>query len=309
MNIGNLFSKVSGIINNKRAENALYNKRLNESMSFNLTKDIVPNNNNLNEGKWEEYMTICPNINIQQAKLIDSLLPISETLINLIHVSQKTDNKNFIIVFTNHRIWIIGNNKYDIINYQDITTFEVISKGLMTQVVNINNVLLGLDINQNTLNIIYSLINNPDYRNNYISEKTKYLCGITPIYQRLNKINSGISIDSNNNIVFHDKKINNYLYKYDDILNYELLEDNTVVLKKRTLEQDHALKSVKQDCSSMKLRVTLKNNGVFEINILEPTTFSSSINHNSSTYSEYYSFSKEIIDKLDSLNKELDIYK
>ena len=309
MNIGNLFGKISETINNKKIENELYNKKLNESKTFNLEKEFNPNNSNLNEGKWEEYMLICPNINIEQAKLIDSLIPISETVINIVYSTEQIDSKNFILVFTNFRIFIIDKDKYDILDYQNITNVELISKGLMTQMITINDILLGLDINQNNLNIIYGLLTNTEYRNNYINEKTKYLCGIIPIYQRLNKINSGISLDNNNNVVFHDKKINNYLYNYDDILNYELLEDNMVVLKKKTIEQDHSLKSVKNDCSSMKLRVTLKNNGVFEINILEPSTFNTTISHNSSTYSEYFSFSKEIIDKLDSLNKELDIYK
>ena len=191
---------------------------------------------------------------------------------------------------------------YKIFNYQDVHTFELISKSLMSQIVNFNGIVLGLDTSQNNLNVIYGLITDTNYRNSYILEKTKYLCGIVPIYQRLNKINSGISIDKDNNVVFHDKKIYNYAYRYQDILNYELLEDGIVVLKKKTFEQDHAIKSVKQNCVSISLRVTLISNQIFEISILEPTTFSNAYSHMSSTYIETMNFAKEVIDKLDELN-------
>jgi len=309
MDISFIKNKIKDLINEKKEQNSLYNIRLKESKKFKLDKDIVAINNNLNEGKWEEYLDICPNINIEQAKIIDSLIPISETVINIFYSRQELDNYYIIFVFTNYKVLLLGNNKYTEKQYMDFNSFENIIKGLMTQIICLDGVLISLDTDKNNLDVFYNLINNSEYRNNYIKEKTKYLCGIKPIYQRLNKINSGISIDSNNIIVFHDKKINNYAYKYDNILNYELLEDGISVLKKKTLDQNQSMKSVKQNCVNMTLRVTLSNKQVFEISILEPTAFNSSYSHSSTIYIENFKFAKEIIDKLDSLNKELDMYK
>ena len=58
----------------------------------------------------------------------------------------------------------------------------------------------------------------------------------------------------------------------------------------------------KKECMQITLRVTLVNNQVFEIVILEPSTFNNTYSHTNSIYMKNYSFGKEIMDKLDSLN-------
>ena len=132
-----------------------------------------------------------------------------------------------------------------------------------------------------------------------------YLCGICPVYQKLNKINSGVSIDKYNNVVFHNKKVDNYLCKYSDILNYELLENNVAVLSRRTKESSHSMKFVKKECNKMSLRITLSNNKVINIDILEQNVFGSSYLHTDHNYISNFNFVKEIFDKLDSINPDL----
>jgi len=302
MNISSIFDKVNNLIETKKEENRIYNELLNKSLKFENLQNIVIRNTLQNEGRWEEILQLCPNLNIEQAKLIDSIIPLQETYLKIIYITQKIDNHNYIMIFTNNYIFVVDKELHLIMTYENITLFDIISKSLMTQIVNFNNIIIGIDTTQNNLNEIYQLIKNPEYRNNLINEKTKYLYGITPIYQRLNKINSGISIDNNKNVIFHDKKINNYGYKYEDIKNYEILEDQIVVLKKKTDEYSHRLTSVKQSCNTIILRVTLINDQVFSITLLEPTTFNSLYNHTDSIYTKNFNFAKEIIDKLDSLN-------
>ena len=305
MNIINkVTNKVSNFVNEKKKEWELYNQTIDNSLLFTLDKTIQ-NNNSVNEGNITEYKDMCPYINDNQANNISNLIPLNEIVFYIVQVEQKKDNQVLIIILTNLRIIIMKDNLYTELGYSDIKVLQLVNKSFMTQVINFNGIILGIDLNQNDLNVFYNLITNMEYRNAYISEKIQYLCGIIPVYQRLNIINSGISIDNNKNIVFHNKKVNNYLCRYDDILNYELLEDNTPVIKRRTNDDNTSMPFSKKECMQIKLRVTMINNQVFEINILEPSTFNNTYNHMNSTYIKNYNFGKEIMDKLDSLNEKL----
>ena len=305
----NIIKKFTGKINNfidtKKKEIELYNQKIQASKKFELNYDIVIDENNLIEGNCQEYLDMCAYINLVQAKTIDAIIPINETVLNIVFCIQKIDNQEFFLVFTNFRIFILNKNKFKVLNYQEITAFEIIRKSLMAQIVNFNGIILELDINQKEFDTIYNLMFNVEFHNEYIKEKTKYLCNINPIYQKLNKIKSGVSIDKNNIIVFHDRKINNYICRYQDIFNYELVEDTTTVLKRKTNEQTNAITSTKQECGQMTLKITLVNNQIFEIYILEPAIFNSTYSHKDTAYTKNYNFAKEIIDKLDSLNPNL----
>ena len=299
MNIINkVTNKVSNFVNEKKKEWELYNQTIDNSLLFTLDKTIQ-NNNSVNEGNITEYKDMCPYINDNQANIISNLIPLNEIVFYIVQVEQKKDNQVLIIILTNLRIIIMKDNLYTELGYSDIKVLQLVNKSFMTQVINFNGIILGIDLNQNDLNVFYNLITNMEYRNTYINEKIKYLCGIIPVYQRLNIINSGISIDNNKNIVFHNKKVNNYLCRYDDILNYELLEDNTPVIKRRTNDENTSMPFSKKECMQIKLRVTMINNQVFEINILEPSTFNNTYNHMNSTYIKNYNFGKEIYKKKD----------
>ncbi len=305
MNIGNIFNKIGSYIDTKKEENRIYNELVNNSLVFTNFSNYTKNNNICNEGRCEEYMLLCPNLNKEYAMILDSIVPIYETALFILYTTQKKDNKNYVLVFTNYRIFVIDKTTYTILNYQDIKLFDIISKSLMTQIINFNNIILGVDTNKDNIENVERFFKDSTNRYELINNKTKYLCGIVPVYQRLNKINSGISIDNNRYVVFHDRKEKNYKVLYDDILNYELMEDGIVVLKKKTMDASHSMKSVKQSCSTITLRVTLKNNEMFVITLLESSAFASTYNHTDQTYINNFNFSKEIIDKLDSLAPKL----
>ena len=229
----------------------------------------------------------------------------NEIVLYIFCITVKKTNTPFIVVLTNLRILIMDKKKYNVYDYSIITNFNLVNNGLMSQIININNIILDIDVNKEELNIIYTLMTNIEYRNQVCNNKLKYLCGITPIYQKLNDINSGISIDQNNQIVFHDKKEKNYLCKYEELLQYEIMEDNTPVMKRRVNEQPTTIPFSKKECMLMKLRITLTNNQVFEITILEPSAFNNTYLHTNSTYIKNFNFAKEIMDKLDSMNDKL----
>ena len=298
----NIINKVTNFIDDKKKERDLYNQRVGNSLKFNLNMNVEIKNENDYEGNINEYKDMCVYLNDKQALAIANLIPLGEAIIYIVQATQKIDNQEYIMVLTDLRIIILKDNLYSELGYNNITSFELINKSFMSQIINFNGIILGIDVTQNDLTILYNLIANVEYRNNYINEKKKYLCGIIPSYQKLNKINSGISIDNNKNIVFHNKKINNYLCRYDDILNYELMEDTTPVIKRRTNNENTSMPFTKKECMQITLRVTLVNNQVFEIVILEPSTFNNTYSHTNSIYMKNYSFGKEIMDKLDSLN-------
>ena len=301
----NIINKITSFVNEKKKAYELYNQRVNNSLKFNLNMNINIGDENIHEGKITEYKEMCVYLNDKQALAIASLIPLNETVIYIVQMTQKIDNQIYFMVLTDLRIIILKDNLYSEMGYNNITAFELINKSLMSQMINFNGVILGIDVNQDDLNVLYSLLVNIDYRNNYINEKKRYLCGINPIYQRLNKINTGISIDSDKNIVFHNKKINNYLCRYDDILNYELMEDTTAVMKRKTNNENTSMPFTKKECMQISLRVTITNNQVFEVIILEPSTFNNTYSHTGSTYMKNYNFGKELMEKLDSLNDKL----
>lgn len=301
----NIFNKITNYVNDQKKKYDALNQLIDNSRLIELTNDIVINEEYLNEGNWQEYSNMCPYVNIEYAKLIDGLIPMNEIVLSIFCITVKKNNTPFIVVLTNLRILLMDKKKYNAYDYSIITNFNLVNNGLMSQIININNILMDIDVNKEELNIIYTLMTNNEYRNQIYNEKLKYLCGITPVYQRLNDINSGISIDQNNVIVFHDKKEKNYLCKYDELMQYEIMEDNTPVMKRKSNEQTTSMPFSKKECMIIKLRVTLTNNQVFEITILEPPTFNSTYLHTNSTYIKNFNFAKEIMDKLDSMNDKL----
>ena len=304
MKINSIISNVGSFIKDKKDEAIKLDNIINSSMAFNLDKDITVDEDSLVICNMYEYNDMCPYINLDYSKIIDGIIPVDETVISIVNTSEKNNNKDHLMVFTDKRIIIMNKEKYTEYTYDKVSNFSLVKKGLMTQVVCFNNVILDMDLTYEDLGIVYNLVINSDYRNNLVKERNKYLCGIVPVYQKINKLKSGISIGTNNEIVFHNKKAENYLCKYEDILNYELMEDNTVVMRKWTREKTQSLGFSKKECYKMSIRVTTTNNKAFDIIIMEPTTFNSSYYHNDKTYAAYFDFAKEIIEKLDEYNEE-----
>ena len=102
------------------------------------------------------------------------------------------------------------------------------------------------------------ILTNNEFRNNFINEKTKYLCDIIPTYQIFNNINSGISIDKDYNIVFHSSS-NNYLVPLNNLSNYEILIDNNCVISKNQ-SRNTSINSFHSNCYTITLRITTTNN-------------------------------------------------
>ena len=245
-----------------------------------------------------------PNITEDKAKLINDLLPYSETYLEVLYSNEVKTKKEYFIVPTTKYLWIISLDGYNKYEYTSLKV-EIIKKNLLSRIINLANFILEISSTEEEINNFINIINNIEYRTNLINETiNKY--GNNEIYRTLNKINSGISYDKECNIRFYSKNLYKR-YNIKDITNYELLMDNNVIQEKR-MKQNTRITSSKNSCYEIKIRITPTDNNIFEIPILEKDTMSQMYQSTSDTYIRNLKYAREIINKLDHLNEEL-IYK
>ena len=243
--------------------------------------------------------TECPDINKEKAILISSLIPIEETFILITYAKEIKTNKEYYLIPTNKYLWVINQNTYGAYPY-DKMPCQIIKNNLMSKTILINNILLEITGNDTKISTLISILTNNQERDNIIKEKTKYLCGITPIYQNINAIYSGISIDNNKNIVFHTKE-NNYLYNYLDISHYEILLDNSVIFSTSNVTNTK-ITNFQNNCYQISIRIITKDNNTINMPILEPNSFNTKYQRNDTIFQKNLNFAKELIDKLISLS-------
>ena len=166
----------------------------------------------------------------------------------------------------------------------------------MSKTILINNILLETTGNDTKINTLISTLTNQTIRDNLIIEKTKYLCETTPIYQKINTINSGISYDNNSNIVFHSKS-QNYKCKIEDIKHYEILLDNTIIYSSNN-NSSNKITSFQNSCYQINIRIFTKQNDTIIIPILEANTFNTKYQNTDTIFRTNLAFAKEIINIL-----------
>ena len=239
-----------------------------------------------------------PNITEDKAKLINDLLPYSETYLEVLYSNEVKTKKEYFIVPTTKYLWIISLDGYNKYEYASLKV-EIIKKNLLSRIINLANFILEISSTEEEINNFINIINNIEYRTNLINETiNKY--GNNEIYRTLNKINSGISYDKECNIRFYSKNLYKR-YNIKDITNYELLMDNNVIQEKR-MKQNTRITSSKNSCYEIKIRITPTDNNIFEIPILEKDTMSQMYQSTSDTYIRNLEYAREIMNKLDHLN-------
>lgn len=297
-----IIDKIKAAINKQAEEEERINTLINNSAVFNFDKDVVEKKE-IPEGKIGEIKDLCAYLSSDKARKIVHILNDFEEVYFVVEGIQRKTNEELFFIYSNQRLIILNNktDKYLEAPIDYITKLEVIKSYLMTQFSNVNEVIMDINLNKKDFAEFSKIVNDPASREPYLQEKLKYLCGITPVYQNLNALNTGISIDQNNNIVFHDQKINNHLVKYSDLKEYEIVEDNTVVLTGRNNAPKVGVASSKSECFGMNLRITLIDDKVIEIPIIFPNAMKKTYSHYDERYKKCYNFTKSIIDKLNSL--------
>ncbi|MBR3161362.1 MAG: hypothetical protein IKF19_01365 [Bacilli bacterium] len=295
-----MFNILKNKINNIKEENKKYNELLNNSLTFNILKSLPNLDNTTTNTNPNIIINNCPDLNKDKAIIISKLIPLEETYLDILYAKEIKTNTEYWLILTNKKIWIINEKYYGIIPYNTTKTCNIIKNNLMSKIININNILLEINGNDNKISNFISIITNNEIRNKIIIKKTKYLCNIIPIYQLINDIHSGISIDINNNIVFHTKN-ENYKISKEELINYEVLIDNNSIISKNQKSKT-SINSFHNSCYTISLRITTNNN-TFLIPILEQNSFGTQYNNHDSIYINSINFAKEIVNKLDEICK------
>ena len=293
-----IIESIKNTINNIEKSNEEYQKMIYNastisnlnSLDSSIEKDISPS----------LLTSKNPNITEEKAKLIINLLPLNEIYLEVLYSKEIKTNKEYFIVPTTKYLWIISQEGYIKFEYNNLNA-SIIKKSLLTKTINISNYIFEISNTDEEINNFINIINNKEYRTNLINDEiNKY--GDNEIYRTLNKINSGISYDNNHNIRFYSKDLFKK-YNIDEIENYELFMDNNVLQEKR-MKQNARLTATKNSCYEIKIKITPKDNNVFDIPILEKDSMSQIYQNTSDTYIRNLEFAKNIMNRLDELNEE-----
>ena len=296
-----LLTQVQNKYKEKLEENEKYKELLNKANTLpKFYNHSYPLNNKLTIS-YKLLMDICPDLNENDAIILRKTIPIDELILSCVYATECKTNVKFYFVATTKYLWLINTEGYLKYNYQNLT-IEVIKNGILSKTILLSNMLFNINGTNETLLTFIKLFQDTNYREDEINKKLEILCNTIPRIFYLNDLESGISIGTNNEIIFHTKTFH-YKYNIKDIKNYELLIDNTVVEEKKSIHRNR-ITANKNSCYEMTIRITIDNN-TFLIPILEKNDFSTLYSSTSKEFRENIEFASNIIDILDDLDNKL----
>lgn len=295
----NVINNLSEMISKNREEVRLYNEMLlkcQEIGKLNSIDNLVSLENNMS---YKILLGMCPDLNDSSAVLIRKIIPVDEVCLTIMYGKEAKSKVGYYLVLTNKYLWLINMNGYLLYNYTDLNG-KIIKNNIMSKDILLGNMLFEINGTNDSILYFLELINDMGKREEVINNELEKFCGIIPQKRYINDIGSGISLDSLGNIVFHTKNFN-YKYRIEDIYNYELLIDDSVVREKISMRRVR-LTSYKNSCSSMSIRVTTKDKKIFILPILEKTAAFTTVYQATSTiFRENKDFADKLFDILDEL--------
>ena len=296
-----LLTQVQKKYKEKVKENEKYNELLNKVSTLPKFYNYSNTENNKPTISYKLLMNICPDLNENDAIILRKVIPIDELILSCVYANECKTNVKFYFVATTKYLWLINTEGYLKYNYQDLT-IEVIKNSMLSKTILLSNMLFNINGTNEMLLAFVKLFQDSNYREDEINKKLEILCDTIPRIFYLNDLGAGISIGTNNEIVFHTKTFH-YKYNIKDINNYELLLDNTVIEEKKSMHRNR-ITANKNSCYEMTIRITTDNNTFF-IPILEKNAFSSLYSSTSKEFRENIEFASNIIDILDDLDNKL----
>ena len=300
--VGKVAENVGKKIEDKKTSIDKFNYLASISNHLSGMAPYTEKNNYPSKSREQSILELGLTINVENAKLINRLLPIDETPINIKTAMETKTQIDYIFVITNKRLWILNKNEYKKYEFNEITKCEFVNRSLMTQGINFNNAAFSFDGNEQTITRFIELLLNGEKRLEEISLKTKYLCGITPKVQYTTIHYTGITIGTNNEIIIHESKDNSYIVNLQDIKYTQLLIDNTVVLTKGTTNTSivGTLKPAKK--ISIKFQL---DNGDYVVDIMKENIMNTIVKVEDSTYQEAYNLAKTIMTTLENMKNKV----
>ena len=296
-----LLTQVQNKYKEKLEENEKYKELLNKANTLPKFYNHSHSENNKLTISYKLLMDICPDLNENDAIILRKVIPIDELILSCVYANECKTNVKFYFVATTKYLWLINTEGYLKYNYQDLT-IEVIKNSMLSKTILLSNMLFNINGTNEMLLAFVKLFQDSNYREDEINKKLEILCDTIPRIFYLNDLGAGISIGTNNEIVFHTKTFH-YKYNIKDINNYELLLDNTVIEEKKSMHRNR-ITANKNSCYEMTIRITIDNN-TFLIPILEKNDFSTLYSSTSKEFRENIEFASNIIDILDDLDNKL----
>ena len=296
-----LLTKVQNKYKEKLEENEKYNELLNKANTLPNFYNYSYSQNNKPTISNKLLMDICPDLNENDAIIIREVIPIDELVLSCIYANECKTNVKFYFIATTKYLWLINKEGYLKYNYQDLT-IEIIKNSMLSKTILLSNMLFSINGSNEILIEFIKLLQDSNYREDKINKKLEILCNTIPTIYYLNDIASGISIGTKNEVVFHTKTFH-YKYNIKEIINYELLLDNTVIEEKKSTHRNR-ITANKNSCYEIMIRITTDNN-IFYIPILEKNAFSSLYSSTSKEFREGKEFASNIINILDTLDNKL----
>ena len=304
MNLGNLYNKSKELIS--KGYNEVKGKIVdykNASDSFNALKETCQTiecsgttgvNNQYPTGYRQQIIkNYANNLNNDKIDIINSFIPIEETILNVLLSKESKTNIEYWLVETNSFVYILNEKNYKKINYEETLSFEIILNGLMSQLTNFNNYAMEIEAQTENVEEFKNILLDKNYREKKYLEKSAYLCNKVPLKQLINNIGVGVTITTDNKIILHGKESN--VIEFDDIDRIDVLSDNCVILTRGKMVK--SMVSSKLNCYRMDLKVTTKNNS-YILEILPPNTFGTLYKKEDSDYINSFEFCKAIISML-----------
>ena len=258
------------------------------------------NNDDPQVGKEQMILNTCLTINVDNAKVINKLLPIDETVLDVKTCKEAKTEIEYALAATDKRLWIVNKNEYTTIEYDAIKGCEIINKGLMSQGTKFDDKAFTIDGNEADVKRFFDLLKNPEYRRDVTSRKVAYLMGIVPQKQILNMNLKGITLGENGAIVLHNNP-ENKLINLKDIVTVELrVNDSAALVKGRTDSSNFMSSPLEARKMSVKFILSM---GEYTIETMPQNMMNTSYKREDNTYIVNYDFAKKIVDTVAELLK------
>ena len=298
-----MFNNLIGNIKNKITELGEGNSEFQSIVdNANIIENLIPLGD-LKRKHIDPLIVKDKNVNVREdlGTIVVDLIPANELYLELVYAKELKTKKEYVLILTNKCLWAISKEGYNRYTY-DSLKIDVVKKNILSRVVNLSSFILEIFALQEETDNFINIINNPEHRNKTIAEKVE-IYGENEEYRDLTRYGYGISKDGENNVRFYMGE-EHKRYNIQELENYELLVDNSSIQEKKQ-KQNVRLTSTRTSCYEIKIRITPLKDGMFEIPILVPTTFSQSYSNTSDTYRKSMDFAREIMYQLDELNDNI----
>lgn len=252
-------------------------------------------NNDPQGFKEQIILNECLTINVENSKVINSLIPVDETIVAIRTGKEAKTEIDYLFAVTDKRLWILNKKEYMTLEFSQMINAEIINKGVMSQGVKFNNNAFIIDGNETDVKKFLNVLMNAEFRNNEINNHKNYLCGIVPKRQIINTIFKGITIGVNGEIILHNGNINKVVNP-KEIVSVQLLLNDSVTIVRGKGETGNMMANP-IEARKMSVKVIL-GMGEFVIETMPSNVMNTSYKREDSTYIKNYEFSKSIVDCL-----------